>query len=61
MDLNSARSSGFAPNAISYTEMHSYFTLMNMFPEEWEMDLIRLLDKVAMQHFSKELNKKTSN
>jgi hypothetical protein len=60
IDLNSTRSSnGFSPNAITYNEMHSYFTLINMVPEEWELDLIKLLDRTAMNHFAKEADKKS--
>lgn len=49
---------GFGANPLTYTEILSYFTLMSMFPEEWELDLIKLLDKVALDEYSKETEKK---
>ena len=38
--------------------MLSYFTLNSMYPEEWEIDLIRLLDKVVLDLYAKESDKK---
>lgn len=34
--------------------MLSYFTLHDMYPEEWEIDLIRLLDRIVLDKYIKE-------
>lgn len=55
IDLHNARSSnGFGVNPISYTEIYSYFSLINIEPEEWEIDLIKKFDSEALKAFSKQ-------
>lgn len=41
--------------------MYSYFTLHGMYPEEWELDLIKLLDREAMIIMNKEAEKKAKS
>lgn len=53
VSLNNARSSnGFGVNPIQYSEMKAYFDLINVEPEEWEVNTIKQLDIVAMQIFA---------
>jgi len=60
MDLNSARSGGgFSPNPLSYTDIYHYFQLMSMFPDEWELDLLRIFDKIALDTYAKRIKKDT--
>lgn len=55
IDLHNARgSNGFGINPISYTEIKSYFDLMDTQPEEWEVILIKLFDNEALQAYAKE-------
>lgn len=54
MALHSTRTSnGFGANPITYTEMKSYFDLMQIEPEEWEVELIRLFDNAALDAYEK--------
>ena len=49
MDLQSARkSNGFALMPIEFSEIKSYFELINQHPQKWELDTIRRLDSVAL-------------
>lgn len=55
IDLHNARSSnGFGVNPISYSEIYSYFKLIEIQPQEWEIDVIKKLDKVAMEAFAEQ-------
>ena len=54
---NKRTSNGFGMNPISYSEIYSYFQLMQYQPEEWEIECILKLDSVALEHFSKEQEK----
>src|SRR5690349_20378656 len=52
-DLHAARqSSGFGPLPLSYSEMHSYFYLIEEKPNPWQMGLLRRLDGVALKHYA---------
>jgi hypothetical protein len=52
-DLHAARqSSGFGPLPLSYSEMHSYFFLINEKPNPWQMGMLRRLDGVALKHYA---------
>lgn len=57
--LNQTRQSGGFGGfcAISYQEMLAFFTLEDTYPEPYELELIRIWDKVALDHFSKEQEK----
>lgn len=58
IDLHNARSgNGFGANPISYTEMKSYFYLMNISPSEWEIELIKKLDNEMLLVFAKQNSK----
>ena len=45
--------------AISYQEMLAFFTLEGVYPEPYELELIRVWDRIALEHFSKEQEKAT--
>jgi hypothetical protein len=54
LDLHNARSSnGFGVNPISYTEIKSYFDLIEIKPEDWELELLKKLDASALAAFAK--------
>ena len=44
-------------NPISYTDIYSYFNLISMQPEEWELDLIKILDRKVLINQAKEAEK----
>jgi hypothetical protein len=55
IDLHNARSSnGFGVNPISYSEMYSYFKLIEIQPHDWEIETIKKLDKVALEAFAEQ-------
>lgn len=43
--------------AISYQEMLAFFTLENTYPEPYELELIRVWDRLALEHSYKEQQK----
>ena len=55
--LNAKRGGGFGPSPLTYQEMQAYFTLNQIQVEPWEIQLIDLLDRVAMEHFAEEQKK----
>lgn len=58
IDLHSARSSsGFGINPISYSDIYSYFNLIGMYPDEWELDLIKIMDRKVLSIQAKEAEK----
>lgn len=60
IDLHNSRtSSGFASNPIQYSEIKSYFDLKDIVPMEWEVQLIKQLDLVALQIQAEEAEKKS--
>jgi hypothetical protein len=62
LDLHSSRTSnGFSPDPITYHDMYSYFTLLGMYPEEWELDLLRLIDREVLKIAAKEADKKANS
>lgn len=50
LSLNSSRQAGMAVNSISEVEMESYFRNRRITPQAWQLDLIRALDNVALEH-----------
>lgn len=57
-DLNNRRSgTGYGPLPLMYSEMLAYFQLYNIAYDPIEIQLIELLDGVAMQHYNKEIQK----
>ena len=61
--LNQTRQSGgFGGfSAISYQEMLAFFTLEDVLPEPYELELIRVWDKVWLEHHNKEKEKASKN
>lgn len=58
LELHSSRSgNGFGANPISYTDIYSYFSLLDITPEQWELSLLRRLDNTALEHLAKEQEK----
>lgn len=58
MALHSTRTSnGFGANPITYTEMKNYFDLIQVEPEEWEVNLIKQFDNVALEEYQKSSEK----
>lgn len=54
LKLNSARSSnGFGLNPLNYTEIKSFFDLEGVYPTDWELDILKALDGLALESFSK--------
>ena len=52
LTLNASRQQGMSGSlAISNTEMLAFFQLEGVWPEQWELRAIRLLDGVAMESF----------
>lgn len=60
IDLNNSRQSGMGINPISYTEMHSYFMLNQIVPAEYEVQMIKALDNIAMKHYSDQQEKENN-
>lgn len=46
--LNSTRSVGLGMSAITETELRSFFLNRSITPQEWEIDLLLKLDRLAM-------------
>lgn len=60
MSLHMTRASnGFGANPITFTEMKSYFDLMQIEPDEWEINLIKRFDAVALEEYEKASKKST--
>lgn len=51
--LNSSRGSGLSVSPISYTDMKSYFDLIDIRPTEDEISLVKLLDNILLDIYSK--------
>lgn len=52
---NTRQSGGFGGFfAINYQEMLAYFTLEQITPEPYEIELIRVWDRIALEHSNKE-------
>lgn len=50
LSLNSSRQVGMAVSPIAEVEMESYFRNRRITPQYWQLDLIRALDNVALEH-----------
>ena len=58
LKLNQKRTSnGFGLNPISYSEMKSFFELNRIIPDPIEVEVISLLDNIALEHYAKEQEK----
>lgn len=42
---------------IPYTEMKSFFELMSIEPELYEIEIIEMFDRIAMEHYAKQQEK----
>jgi hypothetical protein len=54
LDLNSTRQSGMGVNAISYTEIVSWCTLTGNKLSPYETRVIKMLDRVFLEHYNKQ-------
>ena len=53
LDLASTRkSNGYAGLALDYEMIRAYFYLIQAVPQQWEIDLIRRLDHIALKVLS---------
>jgi hypothetical protein len=58
LDLHSSRSSnGFGLNPISYLEIQSYISVLQIQMQPWEIELIKLFDNTALQVISEQQEK----
>ena len=58
LELDSSRTSnGFGVNPITFSDMYSYFQLLKIIPDDIEIMLIRMLDRVALDHYRREQEK----
>lgn len=58
LDLHNARTStGYSINPITYSDILAYSVLMKLDLEEWEIELIKALDNVAMNAYAEEAKK----
>jgi len=55
--LNSTRTSGFGFSAITYSEMKAYFDLYQIDVQEWEVQVIKMFDSVALEVARKKQDK----
>lgn len=61
LDLHNSRTSGMAPNPITYSDIHSYFSLHDIVPEIWEVKIIKMFDQIAMKEESKRMQTQIKN
>jgi hypothetical protein len=54
LQLNSKRQSGMSINSLSWSDIHSYFSLLKISPTEEELDILTRLDSIALSHYSKQ-------
>jgi hypothetical protein len=40
-------------NPISFSDMQAFFQLHNVQPDDWEISLIKQLDRIALKHHNK--------
>jgi len=52
--LNSTRQAGFGLSAITETELRSFFLNRRIEPQEWEIQLILRLDRMALKASTKD-------
>lgn len=59
LDLNRTRAVGFGISSITFTEMKSYFDLLGIEPEQWELQLLQLFDDTAVREMQKQEKKRS--
>jgi len=57
LSLNNTRASGFGASPITYQEIWCYFNLQGIEPEQWEIDIIKMFDNIAMSFARKQQEK----
>lgn len=58
LSLNNTRASGFGASPITYQEIWCYFNLQGIEPEQWEIDIIKMFDNIAMSFARKQQQEK---
>jgi len=48
LSLSKSRPSGLGVSPITYTEMLSYFSLIGIEPDKYEVDIIKMFDSIAV-------------
>jgi hypothetical protein len=61
LDLNSTRQSGMGMNAISYSEICAWCELTGNRPSPYEIRVIKLLDRVYLEHYNSKQDKESSD
>lgn len=60
-DLNKKRTgTGYGPLSIQYSEILAYFTLFNIEYDPIEVQLIMLVDDIAVEYFNEEIKKENN-
>lgn len=57
MRLNNQRQSGMSVNPLSYSDINSFFNLIDVDVTEEELNIILLLDRVVLDHYAEEQKK----
>lgn len=57
IELHNARSLGNGISPISYSDIQAYFNLYSIIPMEWEIQVIKQLDNIAMQAYAADAEK----
>lgn len=61
INLSSSRQSGFGISPLTYTEIKSYTELMGIELEPWEVNMIKLFDRVTVSEVNKQQEKKSKS
>jgi len=61
INLSSSRQSGFGISPLSYTEIKNYGDLMGIEFEPWEVNMIKLFDRVTVAEVNKQQEKKAKS
>jgi hypothetical protein len=54
---NKRSSNGFGVNPLQYSEIESFFRLQSYMPQAWEIEIINILDGVALDAYSEQQEK----
>lgn len=58
LNLSSSRQAGFGLSPITYTEIDAYSRLMGIELESWEVQMIKMFDRVTLSEVAKQQEKK---
>jgi len=61
LSLSKSRLSGFGASPIMYSEMWSYFSLIGVEPDKYEVDIIKMFDSIAMSSAREQEEKNKTN